>query len=104
MADLSDVRGRIIRLTDERRDHLESDHPEMVGQVERVGEVLLAPQRIVRSRTDSSVDLYYRLYEETPVTTKYLCVVVKNPDANGFVITSYFTDTIKKGELRWPTT
>jgi len=54
------------------------------------------------SRTDSSVDLYYRLYEETPVTTKYLCVVVKDPGANGFVLTAYYTDTIKKGEVRWP--
>lgn len=70
--------------------------------MDRLGEVLVGPEPIVRSRTDSSVQLYYRLYKRTPVTTKFLWVIVKNRDADGFVITAYYTDTIKKGTTIWP--
>jgi hypothetical protein len=83
---------------------LETDHPEMLGQVDRIAEVLAAPETIVASRTDSSVELYYRLYQETPVTTKFLCVVVKNPADDGFMITAYYTDTVKKGAVVWQKT
>lgn len=102
MRHFTDVRDRVIRLTDERQEHLETDHPEMNEEMDRVGEVLRAPERIVESRTDPSVELYYRFYEQTPVTKKYLCVVVKNSEADGFIITAYYTDTIKKGNILWP--
>jgi len=32
---------------------------------------------------------------------KYLCVVVKYSKANIFVVTAYFADRIKKGEVIW---
>ena len=99
----TDIRGRVIGLTDERRDHLETGHPEMRGQMDRIGEVLQAPERIVLSRSDPTVELYYKLYEQTPVTKKFLCVVVKSPDAAGFIVTAYYTDTVKKGTTLWPT-
>lgn len=68
----------------------------------RVGEVLETPERIVESGSDPSVELYYRLYERTPVTKKFLCVVVKNMETDRFIITAYYTDTIKKGIVLWP--
>jgi len=40
-------------------------------------------------------------YEVTPVTEKYLCVVAKILVGNRFIITAYFTDTIKRGEVLW---
>ncbi len=36
-----------------------------------------------------------------PVTKKYLCVVVKVSIGDLFIITSYFTDTVKKGDILW---
>ncbi len=59
------------------------------------------PDVIVRSRTDPDVELFYRYYDVTPVTEKYLCVVVKVLAEGAFIITAYFTDTIKKGETLW---
>ena len=102
MRQFTDVRGRAIRLTEERQEHLETDHPEMSGQLNRVGEALQTPELIVESRSDPSVEIYYRLYEQTPVTKKFLCVVVKNSDADGFIVTAYYTDTTKKGAVLWP--
>jgi len=96
-----DVHNRHIRLTEERREHIETDHPEMFGQINRIQETLLNPDIIARSRTDPEVELFYRHYDATPVTEKYLCVVVKVLVDDIFIITAYFTDKIKKGEILW---
>src|SRR5437762_896624 len=101
MPDLTDVRGRRLRLTKERVNHLETDHPEMREQFERIAETVRKPEQIVESRIDQAVELYYRLYTSTPVTMKYLCVVVKDSATDGFVLTAYFTDTVKKGRIVW---
>jgi hypothetical protein len=96
-----DILGRSVRLTDERKVHLESDHPEMAGQIRRIAETLANPDRIIRSRTDASVVLFYRLYQTTPVTTKFLCVVVKSIRSDNFVLTGYYTNGVKGGEVLW---
>ena len=57
-----DIHNRQIRLTDERQEHIEIDHPEMSGQTDRIQETLLNPDVIVRSRTDSEVELFYRYH------------------------------------------
>lgn len=49
-------------------------------------------------------ELFYRYFETTPVTSKYLCVVAKTAVDNPFIITMYFTDAIKQGAILWPTT
>ena len=73
----------------------------MSGQIDKVQETLLNPDMIVRSRTDSEVELFYRHYDITRVTEKYLCVIVKVLADDLFVITAYFTDTTKRGEVLW---
>jgi len=99
-----DRSGRIIRLTQERHDHLLDGHPEMRGQLERVGQALRQPEKVVRSRTDPEVELFYRQYERTPVTTKFLCAVVKAGAGDPFLVTAYFTDSVKQGEILWEKT
>ena len=76
MKGFQDYKGRIIRLSDERLDHLETEHPEMVSQLERISETLAYPERVVRSKTDTSVELFYKHYPTTPVSEKFLCIVV----------------------------
>ena len=104
MSEIVEVRGRTIRLTEDRLSHIETDHPEMTGQIDRVQETLAQPERIVLSKSDEKVELYYRLYAQTPVTTKFMCVVVKDSEDNGFVITAYYTNTEKKGTVVWQKT
>lgn len=96
-----DVNNRDVRLTDERYEHLMSDHPEMAEQIDKVRETLLNPGKVVRSRTDPQVELFYQFYQTTPVTQKFLCVVVKAFTDDAFIITAYFTSTIKQGEMLW---
>ncbi len=55
--------------------------------------------------------MYHKTFAQTPVSERYLCVVVKdpeNPTPSGerdtlavFAITGYLTDAIKKGEILW---
>jgi len=97
-----DVFGRNVRLTDERREHLETAHPEMAGQLDKVAKTLEAPQTVVKSSTDTGAELYYRFYSLTALGDKYLCVVVKVKAEDAFILTVYFTDSIKKGDIIWP--
>jgi len=96
-----DFYGRRIRFTDERLKHIELDHPEMSGQIDKIQEILANPEFVIRSRTDSEAELFYRYYSKTPVGKKYLCVIVKARDDDFFILTAYFTDTIKRGETLW---
>ncbi|MFH1351259.1 MAG: PBECR2 nuclease fold domain-containing protein [Pseudomonadota bacterium] len=101
MQRFEDTRCRVLRLSDERLDHLESQHPEMAGQLERIANTLADPDRIIRSRTDTTVELFYKYYASTPVSMKFLCIVVKKSRDDNFIVTAYYTDSVKKGELLW---
>ncbi|MCD6319494.1 MAG: hypothetical protein J7M03_02320 [Candidatus Desulfofervidaceae bacterium] len=98
---LTDIHNRQVRFTEERWEHIRTEHPEMSKQFGRIQETLLSPDRVVKSRIDPEVELFYRHYKTTPVTQKYLCVVVKTLSNDSFIITAYFTDTIKRGEILW---
>lgn len=101
---LLDKDGRLVRLTAERLEHLESDHPEMRGQISKIEQTLREPERVIQSRSDPRVGLYYRFYPATPVTRKHLCIVVKSPSQeDAFVVTAYFTNTPKQGDVLWAT-
>ncbi|MFQ5742343.1 MAG: PBECR2 nuclease fold domain-containing protein [Acidobacteriota bacterium] len=104
MPTFEDVHGRSIRVTEERLEHLETSHPEMREQLERLKETLRDPERVVRSRTDPDVELFYRRFGETPVTEKFLCAVVKSGDLDAFLVTAYFTDSAKRGDMLWERT
>lgn len=101
MHKFKDKQGRWVRFSDERLSHLESHHPEMAGQLDRISETLAVPDIIVRSRTDTLVELFYKQYISTLVSTKFLCVVVKTSKDNNFIITAYYTDTVKRGDILW---
>ncbi|MBI5667769.1 MAG: hypothetical protein HZC41_07150 [Chloroflexi bacterium] len=97
---LVDYAGRLIRLTDERWQHI-LDHAEMVGQRERLVETLLTPDTVISTVKDEAVYVYHRLYETTPVTRKYLIVAVKILAEDAFVITAFYSNRLKKGEVIW---
>ena len=77
----------------------------MTEAIPRIAETLTNPDKIVRSRTDTIVELFYRHYPSTAtaVTSKFLCTVVKVLPDDNFIITAYYTDTIKRGVSLWET-
>lgn len=101
MKTLTDCFGHSVRLTDERLAHI-LEHAEMKGMEADIENVLRQPQFVRRSRSDSTVRLFYEFYAQTIVAGKWLCVVVKYLQSDGFVVTAYLTDKPKAGEDLWP--
>ena len=88
-------------MSDERLAHIAASHPEMKDQITKIEETLKLPDEVVESNTDSNVELYYRKYDKTLIGEKYLCVLLKVRENDVFMLTAYFTDTIKKGLTIW---
>ena len=66
---------------------------------DRQGDViatLAQPLEVRRSTKDSAVLLFYR-----SVSPRFLCVVIRKENNEGFLITAYPTDSLKKGEIVW---
>ena len=96
-----DFEGRSVRLSDERWNHIQH-HVEMCGHMGDIARVLAVPERVVQSVSDPEAKLYYRYLFGTVVGDKYLCVVVKDRKGDAYVLTAYFTDAVKRGQLLWP--
>ncbi|MFA5804221.1 MAG: hypothetical protein WC879_06225 [Melioribacteraceae bacterium] len=60
---LTDYKKRKIRFTFERIKHLEDSHPEMKNQISRINETLESPDCIIKSKSDLSVEMFYKYYE-----------------------------------------
>jgi hypothetical protein len=91
---------KVIRLDEDRWRHV-LGHPEMENQRSRVKETLVDPDEVRESVRSSSIWLFYKLYTETPVSKKYLLVAVQVLNGEGFIVTAFFTDKVKKGGLIW---
>lgn len=91
--------GFSVRVTRTHWDVIVSmKHPVMAGREGEVQETLSHPDQVRQSQRDAKVYLFYRLIAEK----RWVCVVVKRLNANGFIITTYPTDAIKEGERIWP--
>ncbi|MDP3089079.1 MAG: DUF4258 domain-containing protein [Nitrospira sp.] len=73
-----------------------------LGMETEIARVLKAPAEVRLSRSDDIVQLLYEFYAQTLVGGKWLCVVVKCPPDDAFVVTAYLTDRPKPGEVIWP--
>ena len=100
MAVWPDCWGVSIRVTQERLAHV-LGHPEMVGEEAHIAETLVQPEVVIQSRSDPDVRLYHRRYRSPAVGEKYLCAVVKWRGDDAFLITAFFTERPKRGEVLW---
>ena len=85
-----------IELTAERQNHILTAHPELKSRLQKLSEVLSAPDEIRRSRFDKNVLLFYKFFVNIK-GGKYISVAVKTDDRN-FILTAYITDKIRIGE------
>ncbi|MEM3608933.1 MAG: hypothetical protein QXV87_01120 [Candidatus Bathyarchaeia archaeon] len=92
--------GKVVSLDEARWRHV-LEHPEMQNQLDKVKETVENPDEVRESSRMSSTWLFYKFYIKSPVTKKYLLVVVKVLDGEGFIVTAFFTNKVKKGGLIW---
>ena len=71
-------------------------HPILNSHLTDVIATLTDPFEIRRSTKDPAVLLFYRVLAQ-----RFLCVVTRQEDGVGFLITAYPTDSLKKGEIVW---
>jgi len=62
-----------------------------------VQETLRNPDEIRVSKSDQNVYLFYK----SERIGRWICAVARRLDGDGFLITTYPTDTIKEGERIW---
>lgn len=79
------------------RDYI-AERLEMKNQLSKIEETLKDPEEVRKSDRDQAVHLYFRRYDESPVTEKFLLVVSKIETENPFIITSFFIDEIRAGK------
>lgn len=87
--------GKTAELTDERRAHILTYHPDVGPFLDRVGEVLASPDLLRRSGQDPEVVLFYKLYSDI-LGGKYMVVVVKENERS-FILTVYLTKSTRTG-------
>ncbi|HEV8711487.1 MAG TPA: DUF4258 domain-containing protein, partial [Candidatus Binatia bacterium] len=71
-------------------------HPILEDRLADVIATLTDPQEIRRSTKDPAVFLFYRAS-----APRFLCVVTRQENGEGFLITAYPTDSFKRGEIVW---
>jgi hypothetical protein len=69
---IRDCFGHLVRLTDERLEHI-LEHAEMAGMEGEIERVLQTPSEVRVSRSDDDVKLFYEYCAQTRVGGKWLC-------------------------------
>jgi len=90
--EITDKTGRLTHLSYKQWLHTQT-HPGMtISVIERIKETLISPYKIFLSESDSSAYFFFRYYKDRQ---EYLMVLVKYLNGNGFIITSFYTDTLQ---------
>ncbi len=89
-----DRTGRKIHLSGERWSHIQK-RPEMAGEIEIIKSTLKTPIKITRYSMDQKVRYYYSYHKYRRSRAKYLRVIVKYINGEGFIITAYYVPTLK---------
>ena len=90
------VLGKHIRLTATQWRHIRK-RQELHGQLDRMRETLREPDAVYYVPSEESYH-YYRFYPRTPVSSKYMLVITKHLDSEGFIITCFYARRISKPE------
>ena len=67
----------------------------MASQLENIKDTLINPVKIADYLLKKNVKYYYRYYKNKKSKAKYLRVVVKYINGEGFIITSYYVEKIR---------
>ncbi len=94
--DVLTKRGKRIILSTERWNHLVLRHPEMNEYLEEIKEVLQNPDCIVKDNFEPNVVLYHKYYK-----VQEIFIVTVVDEGKGFILTSYTTNTLKRGIILW---
>jgi len=90
-----DKSDRKIRLTERQWKHVLKRHPDMTNYKEEIKETLRNPQVVLPHPYDALGKYYFSYLKHKKGLYKYLLVIVKYLNGDGFVISTYFEKNIK---------
>ena len=91
--EITDKTGRKIRLTKRQQTHITTKHPDFSGREEDIKRVLEKPDLILEHTFDKKARNYYR-YDKREKS--YLLIAVKYLNGEGFIMTAFYTQRIRK--------
>lgn len=83
-----------VELTEERKQHIFTFHPEVQRQSKHFAKTLAEPDAVRRSKHDPNVLIFYQSVR----AKTHLAIVVKTNQRN-FILTAYLTDKIQHKPL-----
>ncbi len=92
--EIKDKTRRIIYLTDERYKRIKK-HPEMQNSIRVIEQTIKNPDKIAEYSLDPNIRYYYSCHKNRRSKAKYLRIIVKYLNGEGFIITAYFVVDIK---------
>ena len=90
----TDKTGRKIRLTEKQWKHIKQDHPEIADE-SVIKETLESPTKITKPYEGRKY-YYYKYYKHRISPDKFLLVIVKYLNGEGFVISTFYNRHIAK--------
>lgn len=94
--EVTDKTGRKIRLTQKQWSHIVRKHPQVSSEKEKIIETIENPDKMVDSRQpDPNKRFYYKYYKNRPSPNKFVRVIVKYLNGEGFIMTAQFVSGIK---------
>ncbi|MEK6811781.1 MAG: PBECR2 nuclease fold domain-containing protein [Nanoarchaeota archaeon] len=93
--EITDKNGKRIRLTDKQHTHMMEEHPYMHEYIENIKETLQKPDRIANYGFDEDIFYFYKSYKNLPPPNRFLLVIVKYLNGEGFIVSSYLEKNIK---------
>jgi len=96
----TDPWGHQITLTDERWQHIEAKHPEMIGQGQELRDTIREPHLVYEDPNDPLKDNFYRLCWTRWGRLYVRAVVVRT--ASPFIITAHLVGVpLRGGRMKW---
>ncbi|MBI2044932.1 DUF4258 domain-containing protein [Candidatus Pacearchaeota archaeon] len=91
--EISDKTERKIRLTKKQWKHITKRHPYLEKYLEEIKQTLQIPSKIINQ--DFEKGYYYKNYKYLKYPNRFVLVVVKYLNGEGFIITAYLSKDIK---------
>ncbi|MGF1519114.1 MAG: hypothetical protein ACFCVB_15125 [Nodosilinea sp.] len=86
-----------VRTSDDHWQRLITKHPDIADLEAKVRQALAEPDEIRQSSRDVNVLLFYLTLKQR----RWVAVVARRLNGEGFLITAYQTDAIKEGTQLW---
>jgi len=96
--------SNIVELSDERRKHIQKNHPDLLPKYEdRIQAILSNPDQVRVSERSKNAHLFSKWFDNIQ-GGKYIVVVVVSdawPVNRHWIVTSYMTGRLSGGEIEW---